>query len=118
MIAIRGAITVKNNSRDEILEATKVMLKEIIEANRLNQEDLIAITFTMTKDLDAVYPAVAARELCITEAALLCMQELYIKGSLMKCIRVLVQAESSLKQKEAQHIYLRDAVCLRPDLKK
>ena len=90
MICIRGAITVEENSKREILENTKKMLFAIIERNELKIEDIIQIQFTMTKDLDAVYPAVAAREIGITDAALMCMQELYVQDSLEKCIRCAV----------------------------
>ena len=81
MICIRGAITVEQNDKQQILQATKNMLQNIIEQNQLELSDIIQIQFTMTKDLDAVYPAVAAREMGITETALMCMQELYVKGS-------------------------------------
>ncbi len=70
----------------------------------------------MTKDLDAVYPAVAAREIGITEAALMCTQELYVVGSLKKCIRCAVLCDVNKKQKQANHIYLQNAKVLRPDL--
>ena len=115
---IRGAITVKNNEKHEMLEATRQMLNEIIDVNNINKKDIISITFTATRDLDAVYPAVAAREIGITQASLMCVQEMYVRGSLEKCIRVSVMVESDLKQKDAKHIYLGEAVRLRPDLKR
>lgn len=116
MICIRGAITVEQNDKQQILQATKNMIQMIIEQNQLVLSDIIEIQFTMTKDLDAVYPAVAAREMGITDAALMCMQELYIKGSLEKCIRCAVLCNTDKKQKEAIHIYLEKAKILRPDL--
>ncbi len=111
MICIRGAITVEQNDKQQILQATKNMLQNIIELS-----DIIQIQFTMTKDLDAVYPAVAAREMGITETALMCMQELYVKGSLEKCIRCAVLYDTDKKQKETIHVYLEKAKILRPDL--
>ena len=114
---IRGANTVENNNKEEMLEATEKMLKAIMEENNLVPEDIIAINFTATKDLDAVYPAVAARKIGITQAALMCMQEMYVKGSLEKCIRVCVMTEK-FAQKDAKHVYLGEAVRLRPDLKR
>lgn len=113
---VRGATTVKENSRAEILENTKVMLYEIIRENNLNIEEIISILFTCTKDLTKVYPAVAAREIGIVDASLMCVQELYVEGSLEKCIRVSVTVEGNLKQKECKHIYLNEATRLRPDI--
>ena len=117
MISIRGAITAENN-RETMLDDTENLLKEILVANDLEQEDIIQITFTATKDLDAVYPAVAARTLGIKQASLLCMQEMYVEGSLAKCIRVMVLAESDIKQRDVKHIYLKEAQSLRKDLVK
>lgn len=114
--AIRGAITVNENSRDDILESTKLLLKEIIKQNNIEKCDIISIIFTATKDIDAVYPAVAARELDITDIALLCMQEMYVRGSLEKCIRVLFHINTEASNDQLRHVYLRGAKVLRPDL--
>ncbi|MEA5085283.1 Chorismate mutase AroH [bioreactor metagenome] len=116
-ICIRGAVTAKN-SKDNILAKTKELLIEIIEENNLNIEDITAIFFTATKDLDKVYPAVSARAIGITDAALMCFQEMYVEGSMEKCIRVTVMTESDKKQKDAKHIFLGEAQKLRPDLKR
>jgi chorismate mutase len=116
MICVRGATTTEKNERNDILQATKEMLECIIVKNELELCDIIQIQFTMTKDLDAVYPAVAAREIGITEAALMCTQELYVVGSLKKCIRCAVLCDVDKKQKQANHIYLQNAKALRPDL--
>ena len=116
MICVRGATTVEKNEVNDILQATKEMLECIIKKNELELSDIIQIQFTMTKDLDAAYPAVAAREIGITQAALMCMQELYIVGSLKKCIRCAVLCDVNKKQKQANHIYLQNAKVLRPDL--
>lgn len=119
LISIRGAITALNNNREEILEATEIVLKEILESNQVKIDEIVAIHFSATKDLDAVYPAVAARKLNITEASLMCFQELYVVGSLEKCIRaeVLVDKEGLTRQ-NVKHCYLRAAKQLRPDLVK
>lgn len=119
LVSIRGAITVLNNNREEILEATEIMLKEILDNNQIKIEHIIGIHFSATKDLDAVYPAVVARKLSITEASLMCFQELYVVGSLEKCIRaeVLVEQEGLTRQ-NIKHQYLREAKRLRPDLVK
>lgn len=116
MICIRGATTVQQNDKQEILRATTEMLKFIEEYNSLDWNDVLQIQFTMTNDLDAVYPAVAARGIGITQAALMCTQELYVKGSLQKCIRCAVLCDVDKKQKEAHHVYLEGAKILRPDL--
>ena len=119
LVSIRGAITVTHNSKEDILEATELMLQAILEKNQIQIENIIQIHFSATKDLDAVYPAVAARKLNITEAALMCFQELYIVGSLEKCIRVDVLVEQEgLSRQNIQHQYLREAKRLRPDLVK
>lgn len=119
LVSIRGAITVTNNNKEEILEATEIMLQALLEENQIQIENIIHIHFSATKDLDTVYPAVAARKLNITEAALMCFQELYVVGSLEKCIRaeVLVNQEG-LSRHNIKHQYLREAKRLRPDLVK
>lgn len=119
MVSIRGAITVDNNNRAEMLERTKEILTAIMEANQIDMAEIIAIHFTATKDLDAVYPAVAAREIGIVEAALMCFQEMYVQNSLKMCIRVEMQVEKEgLTRQNVQHQYLRGAKNLRPDLTK
>jgi len=112
---IRGAITTENTKETILADAT-MMLSTIIQKNGLANTDIVSMLFTCTKDLTAVYPAVAARGLGITEAGLMCMQELYIEGSLEKCIRVLVTIDSSKPQADMCHVYLKGAERLRPDL--
>lgn len=116
-ICIRGAVTAEN-TKEDILTKTKELLLEIIEENNLNIEDITSIFFTATRDLDKVYPAVSAREIGITDAALMCFQEMYVEGSMEKCIRVTVMTESDKKQKGAKHVFLGEAQKLRPDLKR
>lgn len=115
LTTIRGAITVKDNHVDEILEATSLLLSTIIEANCLLQEEIIAMLFTATRDLDAAYPAKAARDFGFNEISLMCMQEMYVKDSLPRCIRVMVLCDRE-KKNSVKHIYLREARFLRPDL--
>ena len=117
MISIRGAITADSNSKIEILERAKEMMKAIITSNGLRIDQIIQVLFSATKDLDEVYPAVAAREMGLTSAALMCFQEMYVKGSLEKCIRVSVLAEAEgLNTQNVKHQYLRGARGLRTDL--
>lgn len=116
--AIRGAITVKNNKEDEILSATKELLNEIININKISKEDMISIIFTMTTDLDAVFPAVAARQIGIDDIPLMCANEINVIGSLEKCIRALIHVNINENNSELTHVYLREAKILRPDLVK
>ena len=117
VLAIRGATTVKNNVKEEILEETAKLISSIMKNNNINQEDIVSIIFTMTKDLDAAYPSIAVREmLCITDVPLLNFEEKYIVGSLEKCIRVLININTSKEKKDIKHIYLNEAINLRKDL--
>lgn len=117
MIFIRGAITVKENIKEEILNQTEKLLCEIIKKNNLKISEILSVLFTATKDLDMAYPAVAARKIGITEAALMCFQEMCVVGSLESCIRCTIICENEKIQAQAQHIYLEKAEILRPDLK-
>lgn len=116
--AIRGAITVSENSRESILEGTRELLEEIIKKNNLNNSDIISAIFTMTSDLNAVFPAVAAREIGWTDFALMCTQEIDVPGSLKSCVRVLIHYNTHKSNEEIKHVYLRGATVLRPDLSK
>lgn len=113
---IRGAITVSKNARTEIIEKTETLLKKIIEANRLRREDVASIFFSVTPDLTAEFPALAARRLGMIYTPLLCVNEIRVPGSLPKCIRVLLHVNSTKRQREMKNIYLGKAQKLRPDL--
>ncbi|MBN1246417.1 MAG: chorismate mutase [Anaerolineae bacterium] len=113
---VRGAITVASNTREDILGATRLLLAEMVTANGIAMDDVASVIFTATADLDAVYPAVAARELGWTQTPLLCMQEMAVRGSLDHCVRVLIHWNTPRAGSEIQHIYLRGARALRPDL--
>lgn len=111
---IRGATTVEHNDRDEILAATTEMLQLLIKKNELQTEDIVSALFTLTDDLDAEFPALAARYLGWTEVALMCAREIPVPGSLRKCVRVLLHVNTTRTSAEIQHVYIRDAVNLRP----
>ncbi len=113
--AIRGATTVSSNNKKEIIEATQDMLKEIFRANNVLKENIISMLFTMTEDLDAVFPAKAARMIGITDSALICTKEISVPDSLEKCIRVMIHCYLPLES-EIRHIYHKEARKLRPDL--
>ena len=115
--AIRGAITAEN-SGESIIENTKVLLNEIFAANGLAIEQVISVLFTCTKDLNAAYPAGAAREMGMVNTALMCAAEMDVPGGLEKCIRVQVLADGDASQGQVKHIYLKEARALRPDLLK
>jgi len=110
---IRGATTVESNSREEILAATKELLREMVAANALKIEDISSILFTLTADLNAEFPAVAAREIGWQETPLICAKEIEVPGSLPKCVRVLMHVNSNKEQKDIRHVYLKQAVNLR-----
>lgn len=114
--AVRGAVTVENNNQEEILNATKELLGKIVEDNNINIDDIASIIFSVTQDLDAVFPAVAARQMGWTDIALMCTNEIYVKGSLEKCIRVMMHINTEKGNRDIKHIYLKGARILRPDL--
>jgi chorismate mutase len=113
--ALRGAITVDANEADAILDATDELMREVMARNSLRPEDLVSCLFTCTEDLDAEFPAVAARRLGLSAVPLLCARELAVPGSLPRVIRLLVHCYSD-EHAEARHVYLRDATVLREDL--
>lgn len=116
---IRGAITIENNNREEILEATKELLKKIVEENEVLVEDIASIHLSMTSDLDQEFPALAARQLLGWRyVPMLCANEITTPKGLKKCIRVLMNVNTTKTQAEIKHIYLKEAQKLRPDLER
>ncbi len=113
---IRGAISVVENTPEAIHSATRDLLEALIAANALRADDIASVTFTATPDLDAAYPAPAARALGWDAVPLLCMQEMAVPGSLPRCIRVLVHWNTDRPPAEVRHVYLGAARALRPDL--
>lgn len=114
--ALRGAITVEENSAEKIVQATRELLSQMVQANEVDTEDLVSIIFTLTKDLDAVFPAVAARSFGWNQIPLLCCQEVEVPDSMPRCIRVLMHINTEKTAQDLKHIYLRQAVDLRQDL--
>jgi chorismate mutase len=113
--ALRGAITVDENTTDAILDGTEELLRAILDRNELETEDLVSCIFTTTSDLDAEFPAVAARRIGLSSVPLLGAREMDRPGALPRVIRVLVHCYAD-PVRPAQHVYLRDAVTLRQDL--
>ncbi len=114
--AVRGAITVPENTKEAILSGTRELLSEVIKRNNIEASDLISIVFTLTNDLDAVFPAVAARELGLHDVPLMCSSEINVPGSLKSCVRILAHFNTDKGNKDINHVYLRGATVLRPDL--
>ena len=115
---IRGAITVNSNTKEEIIEITKELLVALQRENNFKIEDIVSIFFNATPDLNAAFPAQAARELGWDRVPLFDMQEIDVPGSLPRCIRILIQINCSKSQQEIRHCYLRGAKILRKDLVK
>lgn len=113
--AVRGAITVEADRADAIKEATAELLHEILERNRLAPADLVSIIFTATPDLHSEFPAVAAREIGLSEVPLLCAREIPVDGAMARCVRVMVHCHPTHAD-PIRHVYLRDARQLRMDL--
>jgi chorismate mutase len=113
--ALRGAITVEANDSDDILSATEELVREVVVRNELDHDDIVSCIFTCTGDLDAEFPAVAARNLGLSDVPLLCAREMQVPGSLPRVIRLLMHCYCD-PSVEPNHVYLREAVALRKDL--
>lgn len=113
---VRGATTVSEDSKEEILKATRQLLALMIRMNGIDSTDIASATFTVTSDLKSEFPALAARQLGWLDVPLLCGYEISVPGSLPRCIRILLLWNTTKSQSEIEHIYVREAVKLRPDL--
>ena len=113
---IRGATTVASNSNDDILEATQELLQVMIDRNGIVEEDVSSVLFSATPELDDTFPAKAARLMGWTRTALMGFQEADVKHGLPMCVRVLIHWNTDKSIDEIQHVFLRGAVRLRPDL--
>lgn len=110
---IRGATTARANTKEAILEATRELLERLVEANRLDRDCIAAAIFTTTRDLNAEFPAVAARQMGWEHVALMCSHEMDVPDALPSCIRALVLVNTDKQSHELVNVYLRDAVNLR-----
>ena len=113
LVALRGANEVKSNTAEDILAATDKLMREILERNRLGVDDLVSCIFTLTPDLDAQFPAAAARAMGLSSVPLLCAREIPVPGALPMIIRVMIHA---YMDRPAEHVYLGEAAKLRLDL--
>jgi chorismate mutase len=116
MYAIRGAISVQKNTKEDIIKATKDIMQSLMQVNELKNEDLISIITTTTDDLTKVYPGQALREIGYNLTPILCMQEMKVENSGQKMIRLLVHVDGTKDKSEVKHQYLKKAKQLRPDL--
>ncbi len=112
---IRGATTVDANDAGEIVAATRELLERIARANGVDPADVASVLFTVTPDLDAEFPARAAREMGWAEVPLVCGREVPVPGSLERCVRVLVHWNTDRAQTDVRHVFLREARTLRPE---
>ena len=114
--AVRGAIQVDANVRDEILQGTAALVTEVLRRNDIEPADLISIVFTATPDLTADFPAYAARLMGLTDVPLLCTTEIAVPGAMPRVLRLLAHVETARSRAEMRHVYLRGAAALRTDL--
>ncbi len=115
LYALRGATSVTENDADAILGATDELMREILSRNHLAAEDLVSCIFTLTPDLDAEFPAVAARRMGLSRVPLMCAQEIGVPGSMPSVIRVLIHAYADDRH-DPVHVYLGETASLRQDL--
>lgn len=115
LFALRGATTVEDNDAGEILDATTELMRAIMERNALQPRDVVSCIFTATDDLNAEFPAVAARSLGFDSVPLLCAREIPVPGAMPRVIRVLIHYHAE-DMHDPKHVYLRDAASLRADL--
>ncbi len=114
--AVRGATTVESNTAEQIIKETTVLLEKIITTNNINEDDIISVIFTVTNDLNAAFPAEAARKAGLTKIALMCMREIDVPGSLKNCIRILMHINTEKSNDQIKHIYLKGSKSLRQDI--
>ena len=114
--AVRGAIQVDEDDRQQVLDATTELLHAVLERNGLTQEDLISVEFTATPDLTSEFPAYAARQMGFVDVPLLCASEIAVPGAMPRVLRVLAHVETELPRAQVKHAFLRGAAALRRDL--
>ncbi len=112
---VRGATMVKENTREAILAATREVLLKLVEANGMQVDDIASVFFSTTRDLNADYPAIAARQLGWTDTALMCAHEMDVPHGLPRIVRVLVHWNTTRRADEIVHVYINGAEALRPD---
>lgn len=114
-LGVRGAITADANTAEAILAATRELLTTIVEANQIETDDIGSVIFSTTIDLNAEYPAIAARQMGWQDVAIMCTHEMNVPQGLKRCVRVMIMWNTNLSPHDVRHIYLREAQQLRPD---
>lgn len=115
---VRGAITVNKNKESEIVSATETLLRKMIESNEIVANDVASVFISVTEDITDTFPAKALRLIDgWTYVPVMCMREIPVPNSLKKCIRVMMHVNTNVNQEEIHHVYLEEAIQLRPDLK-
>lgn len=114
--AVRGAIQVDRDDREEILDAVAELVTTLLERNAFTADQLVSVIFTATPDLTAEFPAYAARRLGLTDVPLLCATEIAVPGSMPRVVRLLAHVDTDLPRERIRHVYLRGAAALRTDL--
>ena len=113
---VRGATVANANTKEAIIDATREMLLKLVQVNGIEAEDVASAFFSTTRDLNAEFPAIAARQIGWKDAALMCMHEMDVPNSLPMCVRVLVHWNTTKRANEIRHVYMNGAEKLRPDL--
>ena len=114
--AVRGAITLREDTVDEVISATSHLLEEMLSRNELSRDDLVSIMFTATPDVRSEFPAAAARKIGIADVPLMCATEIDVAGAPSRCIRVMMHVYTDRDRSALRHVYLGDARQLRADL--
>jgi chorismate mutase len=114
--AIRGAIQVAADTREDVLQGSAELVTAVLQRNGLSADDIISILFTATPDLTAEFPAYAARLLGLTDVPLMCASEIAVPGAMPRVLRLLALVETDLSRADVRHVYLRGAAALRTDL--
>jgi chorismate mutase len=114
--AVRGAIQVERDERQAILDGTSELVQTVMARNGIEPDQLISILFTATPDLNAEFPAYAARQLGLTDVPLMCAREMAVPGALPRTLRLLAHFDTELQRADIRHVYLGGAAVLRTDL--
>jgi chorismate mutase len=114
--AVRGAIQVDEDDRQQLLDATTELLQAVLERNGITPDDIISVLFTATPDLTSEFPAYAARQMGFVDVPLLCASEIAVPGAMPRVLRVLAHVETDRPRAEIKHAFLRGAAALRRDL--
>jgi chorismate mutase len=114
--AIRGAVQLDANEREQIMDGTTELVTEVMSRNKLSTDQVVSVIFTATPDLTMEFPALAARSLGFQEVPLLCCTEMAVPGSMPRVVRLMMHIETEVSRAQIQHVYLRGAAALRLDI--